>query len=203
MEVSRPMNAIAEPRLAAPGAGLPLPELLIARLLFGWRRLTGSAADFTTQFREERQRIRALVARCPDERKGERVLIARLRGLEDSSRFWSVWMTLDHLRITNEAFAGVLLSLARGKAPERVVSTADVKPNPHVTAEVVEQFEQSCEAFLKAAAATEGKTTRVRYAHPWFGPLDAHGWHALAAFHQRLHRRQIERIVVAIMHPAR
>jgi hypothetical protein len=31
------------------------------------------------------------------------VLIARPRGLEDSSRYWSVWMTLDHLRIVHLA----------------------------------------------------------------------------------------------------
>ena len=29
----------------------------------------------------------------------------------------------------------------------------------------------------------------------WFGPLDAAGWHALAAGHMGIHRVQIERIV--------
>jgi hypothetical protein len=33
-----------------------------------------------------------------------------------------------------------------------------------------------------------------RYAHPWFGPIDAFRWHGLLALHQRIHRRQIEAI---------
>ncbi|MBX3389322.1 MAG: hypothetical protein KF691_07680 [Phycisphaeraceae bacterium] len=41
----------------------------------------------------------------------ERVLIPRLRGLEDSSRYWSVWMMLDHLRIVNSQVAMVIASL--------------------------------------------------------------------------------------------
>ena len=46
---------------------------------------------------------------------------------------------------------------------------------------------------------TFGKIPDLRTAqshrHPWFGPLDAAGWHALTAFHTALHRRQIERIL--------
>ena len=37
--------------------------------------------------------------------------------------------------------------------------------------------------------------TKLRHAHPWFGPLDAAGWHAMAAMHMGIHRKQIERIL--------
>jgi hypothetical protein len=47
------------------------------------------------------------------------------------------------------------------------------------------------------ARAPELKTA-LRYEHPWFGPLDAFGWHALAAGHIRIHREQIERIVAKL-----
>ena len=40
--------------------------------------------------------------------------------------------------------------------------------------------------------------TAARYRHPWFGPLDAAGWHALAATHMGVHRRQLERILAAL-----
>jgi len=36
---------------------------------------------------------------------------------------------------------------------------------------------------------------RAALPHPWFGPLDAAGWHALAAGHMAIHRVQIERIL--------
>ncbi len=184
-----------EPRLAPPGAGLPLPELLIARLIFAWHRRGGDRAKFNRLFREERDAILTLVRTLSGEEASRRVLIARLRGLEDSSRNWSVWMTLDHLRITNMGFAGAMDSLGKGVAPQREVSTAAVKPDPAVDGGVVSAFEQSCEAVL---AVTKGQTvsrTNTRYAHPWFGPLDETAWHALAGFHMRLHRKQIERIL--------
>jgi len=37
--------------------------------------------------------------------------------------------------------------------------------------------------------------TALKYKHPWFGPLDAAGWHTMAAWHIGLHRGQVERIV--------
>lgn len=44
--------------------------------------------------------------------------------------------------------------------------------------------------------ATEGGTlrTEVRFAHPWFGPLDAFGWYLMAGIHLGIHRDQIRRI---------
>jgi hypothetical protein len=38
----------------------------------------------------------------------------------------------------------------------------------------------------------------LRFVHPWFEPMDAHGWHALAAGHLRIHRVQIERICAGL-----
>lgn len=189
----------AEPRLAPPGAGLPLPELLIARLIFAWHRRGGDRGRFDRLLRAEREAILALVRPLSGTDASRRVLIARLRGLEDSSRHWSVWMTLDHLRITNELFAGVMRSLAKGVVPGRKASTSVVKPSPSVDGGVVRAFEQSCEAVLAVTKGQTGSRTDARYAHPWFGPLDETAWHALAAFHLRLHRRQIERILEGLL----
>jgi hypothetical protein len=33
-----------------------------------------------------------------------------------------------------------------------------------------------------------------RFAHPWFGPIDAFRWHCLLGIHQGIHRRQLEAI---------
>lgn len=192
------METPTKPTLAAPGAGLPAPELWIARVLFRLKRLFGSREAFTARFEQERAAIRDLLATCPLERRAEQVLIPRLRGLEDSSRFWSVWMTLEHLRITNTIFTGAILMLSRGKVPEREASTAAVKPGAEVTAEVEAAFEDSCEAFISKVAGVADLKTQATYAHPWFGPLDAAGWHALAATHMAIHRAQIAKIIEAL-----
>jgi hypothetical protein len=91
------MTPPTEPKLAAPGAGLPKGELFIARLLFALQRWIGTRDSFTARFLEERQAISSLVRSCNNESAARRILIRRPPGLEDSSRNWSVWMTLDHL----------------------------------------------------------------------------------------------------------
>jgi len=53
------MSTTTEPKLAAPGAGLPAIEHLIARILFGLRRSIGSRDGFTAKFTAERAAIRA------------------------------------------------------------------------------------------------------------------------------------------------
>lgn len=188
------MSEQAEPKLATPGAGLPKVEHVIARMLMRMRLWTGSRESFNAAFEAEREKIRELYGSCDAERGAQRVLIKRLRGLEDSSRNWSVWMTLDHLRITNHAMAYVISELGKDRQPRGEVSTAAVKPSIDATAAVVEEFEASCEAVLAAVAATPDLKTRLRHVHPWFGAMDAFAWHALAGAHMAIHRRQLELI---------
>jgi hypothetical protein len=173
---------------------LPRHELLIGRLLFALRRWTTGRAAVNARFQREREAIRGLVESCDAPSAARRVLIARPAGLEDSSRYWSIWMTLDHLRIVHQRMSRVIGALAKGVVPPGMASTAAVKPSPLATSSVVEEYENSCEALLAVVAGVEDLRTGVRYAHPWFGPLDAAGWHALAAGHLGIHRVQIERI---------
>jgi hypothetical protein len=192
------MTANETPRLAPPGAGLPFPENLIARLMFGLKRATGSPQSFTDHFIAERAHIGGLIAGKDDTVLSKRVLIARPRGLEDSSRYWSIWMTLDHLRIVHHAFIGVIESLAAGRVPEGEASTAAVKPDEQVSGAVVAEYEASCDALLATAGRIRDFKTQAKYPHPWFGPMDAHGWLALGGGHMGIHRVQIERILQGV-----
>jgi hypothetical protein len=79
--------------------------------------------------------------------------------------------------------------------PDKVASTAAVKPQPDVDAGVVPAFRESCDSVLQEAANVPNLDTTARFTHPWFGPLNASGWYKLAPFHLRLHRRQIEAIL--------
>lgn len=194
------MSDPSGPRLAPPGAGLPAPELFVARALFALRRLCGSRPGHDARFRAERERVGLLVNSLAPEAGARRVLIPRLRGLEDSSRHWSVWMTLEHLRIVHTGLQRIIAQLLADRVPPGAASTAAVKPGAGIGAEVRPAYESSCDALLATVSKAADLRTRQRYAHPWFGPLDAAGWHALAGVHLGIHRRQIERILAAPEH---
>jgi len=188
-------NPNASHQLAAPGAGLPGIELQIARVLFALRAWTHDRRRIDALFRQERALIAELVQACPAGRRAERVLIPRPRGLEDSSRHWSVWMTLEHLRLVNLACAAIIRELSEGRVPTGKASIADVKPSPDVTEAVLASYETSCDEVLAAVASAKDLDNAARFPHPWFGPMSARRWHVLAAIHLGLHRRQIEAIL--------
>ena len=118
--------------------------------------------------------------------------------MEDSSRFWSVAMTVEHLNIVGAAVRRLIAGLMRGEATDRPARTQDVKPKGETPpAEVRAEFVR-----LLADAATDppaacGEGMKAR--HPWFGPLDAFRWRCMLAMHQRLHRRQLEAIRDGLM----
>jgi hypothetical protein len=107
-------------------------------------------------------------------------------------------MTLDHLRIMHGGISRIISALAKGIKPPGAASTAAVKPSPEVTDAVVAEYEKSCDELLATVAAAGNLKTTVRYGHPWFGPLNAAGWHAMASMHLAIHRVQIERIVAGL-----
>jgi hypothetical protein len=180
--------------LAPPGAGLPLPELFIAQIRF--RLICWSTND--QQALEQFQRTQAdILERCREfsqQKASTEVLIKRLRGLEDSSRNWSVYLTLEHLCIVNDSIGDTCVLLSQGSCPPSAVSTADVKPSSRTGPEVIKAFEESCAEFVKKIGAIDNLQTTTKFAHPWFGPLDASKWLTMAAFHMRLHLAQILRI---------
>lgn len=191
------MNQINETEnLAAPGAGLPWLELKIARMKFKSAcRIDRAAALDLLEL--ERSNIRNIIE-TKDGDFAKPILIKRLRGMEDSSRFWSVYMVLEHLRMVNGLVALTIRSLGKGSAPDRVASTADVKPNPATTAAVVPEYEKSCDLIVKCAEPVSNLNTETTFKHPWFGPMDAHQWLVLAGFHMGVHRRQIEKILLGL-----
>src|SRR5215831_15507645 len=163
------MNVDLEPKLAPPGAGLPKVELFIAQRLFAWRRRTGNRELFNSRFQQERAKIERMVRDCDAKSAAQRILIQRPRGLEDSSRYWSVWMTLEHLRIVHSSIIRIIHALVEGITLKGTSSTARVKPGAQVTADVVGAYAKSCDDLLATVVAERDLKTPVRYAHPWFG----------------------------------
>ncbi|MBS0192148.1 MAG: hypothetical protein U0573_05920 [Phycisphaerales bacterium] len=188
-------TALVEPELDKPGAGVPAIERLVGKWRVKMSARMGGKAGADAAMEAERVGIRALYEPLSAETSGRRVLIPRLRGLEDSSRYWSVWMVLDHLRIVNEQIAMIISLLGRDRTPEGKASTATVKPAIEVDGSVVGRYEKSCDQVLRAAAGAPSLRSRARYAHPWFGPLSGAEWHTMAGMHMGIHRAQIEAIL--------
>lgn len=184
--------------LQSPGAGLPFMESLAARyvLMPVMSRLI-SWDESVRRFQSNGERILALIQPLDSQRMEIQVLIPRLTGIEDSSRFWSAAMTMEHLIITGTAMVQILVELSHGRVPPFEVDIAKVKPQAALSgSEAPRAFRE----FLgRAVGRIEGevgdRASTARLRHPWFGPITAHQWNWLMAVHQGIHRRQIEEIL--------
>lgn len=192
-------NAGAPPITQAPGAGLPFLEWAIVRYVLiprAARKLSWAGA--AGLYRREGEKILALWEATDPDRLGERTLIPRLRGIEDSSRDWSVAMTVEHLCIVGEMIVATAGALRAGAVPPvPAVGTADVKPLGIATpSETHARFLALLAAAAELGAQPEptADELRARFPHPWFGLINAHRWHCVNAIHQRLHRQQVESI---------
>lgn len=181
--------------LAPPGTGLPTMELLLSRLGFRVLRSTLTRRRIQDWLCSETRRVLATARELPLEQMKRQVLIQRLTGLEDNSRNWSAAMVLQHLVIVDTGISELLGALSENKAFEREVRIADVKPTFDAGQEQLVHLERALMAYLGQVAAIKNLHTARRHAHPWFGPLDGHGWHTLAALHTMIHRRQLDAIV--------
>lgn len=186
------------PQLAAPGAGLPKIERFVANLMIRWKAARTSREQAAATFDSARAEILRLLEEQDAAVLAQPVLIKRLPGLEDSSRYWSLLMVVDHLRIVNRDVAQVIVRLGAGHLPEGEASIAAVKPNPQVTRAVIAKFEQGCLDFASMVATVADLKTTRKFPHPWFGPMDAATWHFMSGFHMQLHHQQM-RLILAGM----
>ncbi|NBV86043.1 MAG: hypothetical protein EBS01_07225 [Verrucomicrobia bacterium] len=79
--------------------------------------------------------------------------------------------------------------------PPGAASTATVKPSTNATREVEPHYTQSCADVLNALEQSPNLKTKLKFAHPWFGPMNAEGWHLLTGLHMSIHRKQIAAIL--------
>lgn len=184
-----------EAKLAPPGAGLPASERLVASLGFWLLRAAFSRHRTEAWLRAETARVLAIARGLTPEQATRQVLVPRPFGLEDSSRNWSPGMVVEHLVIVDNGIAGVIEALSDDRDFGREVRIAEVKPSPGAGPEQWPLLEQALAGYLERVSRIADLRTARCHAHPWFGPLDAHGWHTLAALHTMIHRRQLEVVV--------
>jgi hypothetical protein len=117
-------------------------------------------------------------------------------GIKDGSLDWSAGMVLEHLIEAGAAFGRIVVELSNGERPWGGLDLAAIRPDGRRGAQVVQDFENFLTDFAEALSEDAGdQGCTLTYPHPWHGELTAQGWHSLAAFHQRMHRRQMEQIV--------
>jgi hypothetical protein len=184
-------------QLAPPGTGVPAGERV-----FGWWLVRVAAACPVGVLLWRLERVSAaLVAVCPggeggvegEEKGTRRVLVPRNMGIEDSSRFWSGAMVLEHLTIVGRAVTALVGDLSRGRGSSWVLRTQDVKPAGGQTrAGAVAAFEGMVREFAGCVrGAGRGLSSRTRHQHPWFGPLRCRQWVAFVPLHHMVHLKQM------------
>jgi hypothetical protein len=183
------------PQLASPGAGLPVFELAWLRILFRCACGVISLNVGLRWFQFEARKIMALAGRASAAQATVPVLIDRVTGIEDSSRYWSVFMVLDHLRIVDEGITQIVQTLTDNRLFGQEVRIQDVKPSPQSGPETIDRFHKAVDGYRATVARLGTLGRQMRHPHPWFGPMTAHDWHCLAAIHHWVHRRQLERII--------
>jgi hypothetical protein len=188
--------------LQMPGAGLPKSEHAILNVAFKIGCSVLSDARALKIFSSVSTKIHQLVDNDESFDAFQPLLIPRVIGIEDSSRNWSAMMVVEHLCQTNTDMLKVIQALMDGVVPRGEIDVALYKPEEDLSYETLDRYlkiksdyEQTIGRLLEEHGSLESKK---RYAHPWFGKLNAHQWHCLTAVHQRIHRRQLHKLIAML-----
>jgi hypothetical protein len=190
-------NVNAAPQLAPPGAGLPWYHNLMLRFYVG--PFVAGRAKWTVSeqtFHKVNGRILKEIEGLTEKQLSTKILVPPQLGLEDSSRYWSIAMVLEHLVIVGEGITQGIMLLSNGKIPPVTVDIAAVKPIGAMSAsESVNQFKSFCgEDFKKFLQQVGDKNSPLSLKHPWFGPFKTSQWFWLLGMHGALHLKQIREI---------
>ncbi|HTL12543.1 MAG TPA: DinB family protein, partial [Bdellovibrionota bacterium] len=145
------------------------------------------------------------ISEVPAELRNTKILVEPIRGLEDSSRYWSLNGVLEHVLIVSQGLETIILMLAAGKRPPIEVDIAKVKPK-HRAGDLLEEFQAYAPKLydrLDAALAQPGMDldSRLTHRHPWFGDLTARQWYWLISSHVGVHYAQAKAIIAGLPWP--
>jgi uncharacterized damage-inducible protein DinB len=186
-----------EPNLAPPGAGIPFPQkLFLQYFVKPFVAAKVSWEESEKNFHRINEKIFAAIEGLTEEQMSRKILVPPQRGLEDSSRFWSIKMTLEHLVIVSSQKIKLITALTEEKIPDGKADTATVKPHNEMSVqETLEKFKKLVTTdFSQLNASMKNKNSKLKFNHPWFGMMTAQQWHWLMPMHHGLHLKQIREI---------
>ncbi len=184
------------PQLEKPGAGLPFFEALVVRYYVGpFQSRKNDKQKNLRLFAMAGARILKEAASVPAEKRDVKVLVPRMKGVEDSSRFWCVNEVLEHLLITGEGMRMVIKALAAGQATDYVVRIENFKPKgKYAGGDAREDFKKFLDDTARELEPLSIEDGGLTHLHPWLGRFNALQWTWLLAGHSGLHLAQLQAI---------
>lgn len=194
------LNSSPNANLEAPGAGLPRLQAFVLRHVFFPAFCRTTSWDKALQlFLHEGERVVAAAQSLAPEALQTRVLIRAPMGIEDSSRYWSAAMVLEHLIEVGSRVATGVIELTHGQAASVKADIVDVKPKGQNDEGIVSAYRVFLENYQdKLVHHTGNRNAQNTAPHPWFGDLTPQRWVCLGAIHQQIHRRQMDRIIAGL-----
>ena len=182
------------PSLAKPGSGLPGFETWVLRHL-GFPLLARSLGQEAARklFVREGHRIHYLAQDLTDYELAEPVLVKRLMGAEDNSRYWSMEMLMEHLILMGVSVQDSVRQLSKGVRPMKPFRSSDLQPKGGRGPRIRDEFSRFLDRFAKVYE-NRNLPSRPTHRHAWFGELGAAHWLKFAAIQTNLARTHAERI---------
>ena len=147
-------------------------------------------------FEHEGERILNAVKELDDSTLFKKVLIPKIFGIEDNSRYYSPAMVLWHLIYVGTAIQDGIISLSKNERLDFAVKIENFKPFVEINLNIVNKYELFLKEYRRTIEANvKDKYIRNYHVHPWFGPLNPHQWLILSAIHQVVHGRQLRKIL--------
>lgn len=190
----------SEPKLQAPGAGLPLIQKLALRFLVGPFQSKKTPWEVSrARYEKLTAKIIAKAESIPAEKRKIKILVDPIIGLEDSSRYWSVDMLIEHLMIVSKNMEGIILQLTSGTVPQIKVDVAKVKPtvasSESSTQDLLKEYKTFAPPLLQNLdSKMKNRDSPLTLLHPWFGECTARQWYWVLAAHQGIHWNQLKEI---------
>lgn len=161
--------------------------------------LSSSFAGNTKRFETLTARIVSTVNECDYDLLGREQKLPRLLGLRDRSRYWTAFMVVEHLRLHVEFIYRAMQALLIDNEARAIVPEYRYLIPDDVGADCIDAFQDSVWQYVGFAnnLAESGQFREPTGAieHPLFGRLNLKRLHALASFHCRIHRPQIQKII--------
>jgi hypothetical protein len=183
-------------KLEAPGAGLPFFEALVVRWYVGpFQSRKNDKTKNLRLFSMVGARILKEFAAVPDGKRDQKVLVPRMKGVEDSSRHWSPNEVLEHLMITGEGMRGIIMELANSRTSDYEVKIENFKPKgKYQGGDAREDFKKFLDETVALLEPLAIEDRGLTHKHPWLGRFNALQWTWLLAGHGGLHLAQLQAI---------
>lgn len=183
------------PQLAPPGAGIPFHHRLLLRYYIKPFVASKSSIEASKKsFEKLSEKILKELEGLSEAQLQTKILVPPQAGLEDSSRFWSIAMTLEHLGIVGRKLILLINSLSQNLPIYEKADIGKLKPFGEMTvAESIQDFKKFVFDEFPNVHLPDPDPGNL-FEHPWFGPMNCRQYYWLLGTHQAIHLKQIRAI---------